>query len=382
MAVRKTQLDFEIEVYNKYGNEYKILGTYKNNKTKVLTRHNVCGNEWEATPNNLLKGCGGCPKCCKNRSYSHEEYKAELHSKTNDFEIIGEYKDAKTPLKIKHLKCGREFEYAKPNVFLKRPTCRYCYKENRDGVRNKSFEDFVNKMDKSYFKTYEIVGEYVDRNTKIDVLHKTCGKIFKISPAKMLQGRGCSHCYNTNSRWNTSTFKQEINRITDGEYELIGDYISMKNSITIKHIKCGNVYEENPMHFLYSNKRCACETGSKGEREICRVLDVFNVSYKQQYVFLDCRSKNNCCLRFDFAILNKHDEVEQLIEFQGQQHYNPVQFGGMSVEEAEISYKESQERDEIKRQYCIDNGYDLIEIPYWEFDNIEKILKNRLYIKE
>lgn len=40
----------------------EIIGEYVNNRTKIKCRCKDCGNEWEATPSNLLK-YRGCPAC-------------------------------------------------------------------------------------------------------------------------------------------------------------------------------------------------------------------------------------------------------------------------------------------------------------------------------
>ena len=37
-----------------------------------------------------------------------------------------------------------------------------------------------------------------------------------------------------------------------------------------------------------------------------------------------------------------------------------------------------QEHDRRKREYAFSNGYEFIEIPYWEYDNIENILCNKM----
>ena len=42
--------------------------------------------------------------------------------------------------------------------------------------------------------------------------------------------------------------------------------------------------------------------------------------------------------------------------------------------------RKTQKRDKIKKQYCLDNGINFLEIPYTEFDNIEEILSNYLEI--
>lgn len=36
-------------------------------------------------------------------------------------------------------------------------------------------------------------------------------------------------------------------------------------------------------------------------------------------------------------------------------------------------------RDNIKTTYCSINNIDLLRIPYWDFSNIENILKNKLF---
>ena len=59
---RKTHQEFVKEVKEKYGDEYKILGKYKNGNTKIKIKHNNCGHEFMQRPSNLLQG-KGCPKC-------------------------------------------------------------------------------------------------------------------------------------------------------------------------------------------------------------------------------------------------------------------------------------------------------------------------------
>ena len=65
-----------------------------------------------------------------------------------------------------------------------------------------------------------------------------------------------------------------------------------------------------------------------------------------------------------------------IIEFNGIQHYKSIGiFGG------EQKYKKQLERDDSLRHYCKRHKIKLIEIPYTEYDNIEKILKKELKIK-
>ena len=72
-------------------------------------------------------------------------------------------------------------------------------------------------------------------------------------------------------------------------------------------------------------------------------------------------------MSYDFYL----EKQNLLIEFQGIQHYEPVEiFGG------EKQFKIQQEHDKRKREYAINNNIKLLEIPYWDFDNVEEILND------
>lgn len=60
---RKNTDDFKKEIYNKFGDEYKLHGEYKNANTKILIEHK-CGYKWNIYPNNVFK-LKTCPECKK-----------------------------------------------------------------------------------------------------------------------------------------------------------------------------------------------------------------------------------------------------------------------------------------------------------------------------
>ena len=110
----------------------------------------------------------------------------------------------------------------------------------------------------------------------------------------------------------------------------------------------------------------------KGEMKISEVLKTYNIYDISQHIFNDCR--NIRPLKFDHYLPN----YDTCIEYQGIQHYEPVDFAGRGEEWAREEFKENQIRDQIKRNYCKNNNIRLIEIPYWDFDNIEQILEKEL----
>ena len=75
---------------------------------------------------------------------------------------------------------------------------------------------------------------------------------------------------------------------------------------------------------------------------------------------------------------NGYGQCQCRSEYDGLGHFEPINFGGKREEEVIEIFKEGQIRDQIKNKYCKDNNITLIRIPYWDFDNIENILKEHL----
>lgn len=115
---------------------------------------------------------------------------------------------------------------------------------------------------------------------------------------------------------------------------------------------------------------------SKGEKKIFDVLNSHNLIFEIEYdKFPDLVSDFGNPLRFDFAVFedNKKTKIKMLIEYDGQQHFRWTKFL-MSKKE----FKILQHHDKLKNEFCKNNNIKLLRIPYWEFDNIEKILEKEL----
>ena len=60
---------------------------------------------------------------------------------------------------------------------------------------------------------------------------------------------------------------------------------------------------------------------SRGEIKICDILDAAGLVYKEEYSFPDLISTSGRPLRFDFCVFDDNGDIDFLIEYQGQQHY-------------------------------------------------------------
>ena len=115
---------------------------------------------------------------------------------------------------------------------------------------------------------------------------------------------------------------------------------------------------------------CGCKT-SKGNLKIKKVLIEKGFEFKEEYSFLNLyRDSSQNPLRFDFALF-KNEKLIALIEYNGRQHYEPIDFFG-GVE----NFIDQQERDGMKLNFCKDKEIPLYIIKYNE--NIEEKMEEIL----
>ena len=135
------------------------------------------------------------------------------------------------------------------------------------------------------------------------------------------------------------------------------------------HDVCGSEYHVVPNAFLCGS-RCPQCAESKGEQIVREYLKDNNIKFLPEYTFDDLIGVSGGLLRFDFAVFSDNNDLEFLIEYDGEFHYQDICEDG--------SYEVMQIHDQRKNQYCKDNNIPLLRIPHWEFDNVEKILEEWL----
>lgn len=162
--------------------------------------------------------------------------------------------------------------------------------------------------------------------------------------------------------------------------KILGEYKGSHIKILTKCLTCGyewmcqpsNIYalvkgtgcpkhgefKQTPNSHL-NGRGCPKCKRSKGE------LLVENILKSKKLTFISQYKVNN--FKIDFYIPN----TNTFIEYNGAQHYIPVQYFG-----GEIKFKKQQERDSYIKKYCSENKINLIEIPYTK---TEEEIRNMLY---
>ena len=212
--------------------------------------------------------------------------------------------------------------------------------------------------------------EYVNNKTKLNII---CDKGHEWHPTFdnfINKNRRCRKCADIQNGINQRLpWKEVTSRVEPYGYKLITtekEYINQDSKLKA-YCPNGHIYEFSINNFQ-QGKRCSKCLMSSGEQEISRILSKYSIEYIFNYRFKDEAVKTK---PFDFKIYNKNI----CIEYDGQQHFH-MQFDKTLLELMNQHYS-----DNIKTQFCKNNNIQLIRIPYWEFNNIEQILIEKLNLK-
>ncbi|WP_391123491.1 NUMOD1 domain-containing DNA-binding protein [Psychrobacillus sp. L3] len=234
-------------------------------------------------------------------------------------------------------------------------------------------QEFVRKLDELYKGEYSLIDDFYKLSFNVKLRH-TCGREFETKAGNVIREPNKKYCPSCRlksmrkaKRKSQNEFRQEIYNIVGEDYSVSQKFVNSAYKIAMTHNVCGNKFKVAPRSFTAGSRCPFCtKNKSRGEKLIEEYLLKNNFEFRTQYTFKEC--KNISSLPFDFAIF-KNKVLVCLIEFDGKQHFEPVEiFGG------EDAFNKTKKNDIIKNSYCAKNRLDLVRIPYQGFNNINKIL--------
>ena len=358
MAIKHTY-EYVKDYIEKEG--YKLISTeYINNLQKLKI---ICpeGHECELSFGKFVNGrrCKHCSKIEKKKKLSLNINLVKEGFYKEGYELLEkEYISAITPMKYKcpnghiHEMCWNSFQQGHRCPECK-GTLKYTYEEVKSFFEKYGFILLT--------KQYERARQQLEYICPQGHKHYTTWTWFK-------KNHYCTIC--ENKMKNIEIVKELMEQ---EDYKVLSNIY--KNNRTKLEVKCpkGHIYKTT-WHDFSGGCRCPiCGNNYKGEIKIKEVLEDKNIDFIPQYRFNDCRDIQP--LPFDFYI----PSLNICVEYDGEGHYEPIDFkgNGKAQEEFEIRVK----HDQIKDKYCLDNNIKLIRVPYWEFDNIENILKQELNLE-
>ena len=357
---KKTHEEFvkELEQLNP---NIEALGEYQGSYIKIWFRCKIDNFEWESTPHNVLTG-RGCPKCSKKNRKTTQYFTDEIKEINPNIEILSEYKSTHTKIKCRCLIDGNIWE-AEPSKLLDGRGCPICGQNKRIKCRTKTHDVFVDEI-KQINPNITIVSQYLGTDKPIYAKCNIDGYEWKTTPEKLLAGRGCKQCANQKLRLSNDVFIEKLKLILPN-IEPISEYFNTNTYIKYRCKQCGLIHKALPYNLLHGYGCPICNI-SKGENKCLTFFINHKINYISQYKYEDLLGIGGGQLKFDFAIVDNCLKVLGLVEYDGIFHYEK-QYDGDRFEVIQI-------HDKRKNEYCKEHNIPLLRIPYWEYDNVDKLL--------
>ena len=351
--------DFNITHNNKYTYpKFIYISLYE--KITIM-----CPDHGEFIQQIMAHRQGGKCKLCANLNRSKnvkagsidrrtEKFKIEVESKFGDKFDLSKVKYSTTSDLIT-IGCPNHGEVKVAAGQFKRSKygCPYC-----GGTKNLTQEMFLNLVPEFHKIEYNLSSiNYKTRQDYINVICKEHGE-FIIKADNFLSGQGCPQCRyikSANSKRGNILDILESFRITHNDkyiYEEIEPYKS-RLITKIKIICPDHGPFIQPIDRHYNGHGCPICKSSKGELNVIKILEKFNIEYINEYSFKDLRKLGSIKpLRFDFYL----PKYKVCIEFDGRHHFE------------EISGREKlasiQHRDNLKTDYCTNKNIRLLRLNY------------------
>lgn len=356
------------------------LERYQGARTPILHKCKIHNTESKIIPSNVLKGIG-CKECGKEKNSQKftkdkELYLTQLKEANPNIIMLGEYINTDTPTLFECVCCGYRWT-GRPQSYInpKAHGCKRCASEKLRKDKLIGLESYKSRVSSITDNIIILDNFYINNQTPL--LHKclVCSYEWKVIPNNILRGHGCPEC-----KLKTISFKLSKShekfisdfKIKNPYFEsinILSNYTGSHERIKCECLKCH--YNWSPMATdLLTGSGCPyCYKLSSGEQIISNFLKSLNIEYVPQKTFDNLLGVGSGKLSYDFYL----PQYNLLVEYQGQQHEKPIEYFG-----GEEQFKKQQEHDRRKREYAKQNNINLLEIWYYDFDNIESILLQKI----
>ena len=346
---------------------------YINNSTKIILFDNVLKEYFTITPASILNGCGN-----KNNVKNILSQKFSMGKNTFIEKAMKKHGDRYDYSKVNYINnrtkvciiCPEHGEFQQtPDKHLRGQGCPKCCRKNKKYTT----DEFIERAIKIHGNLYDYSETIYGKNKK-EKVKITCPKHgpFLITPESHLQGGGCKYC-TVGEVFNTEDFINKAKNIHKNKY--IYDKTIFTGAFNKFIITCpqhGDFLQTPHKHIQgHGCPECA-KLFRKKETELYNIL---------KSVF---KENNIIHSYYNPKILGKQEidiyfPNEKIgIEFQGEQHFTPIDFSGRGVEWATKLFEDNQQRDIKKKEVCNNNNITLLY-----FSNVleDEFLGEKVYHK-
>lgn len=309
---------------------------------------------------------------------THQQFIEEIKRIHTKLEIMGEYISVTEKILVKCTAHNYTF-YATPDNLLHGKGCKLCGREKMANSKKLCFNEIEDEFKRNNIILLSTEDEIMDLSK--DRLRYLCPKHGEqtILWNNFKRGARCRKCADEKNslRMRKETWERIKGYFKNSEYTLLSTFEeytgARENCIRCLCKKHGEF--KISWNNLQKFEGCAVCNSSAGERRIYQYLQGNNIEFEKPKTFTNLIGVGGKKLSYDFYL----PEFNLLIEYQGEQHERPVAFNDIDEKSTIKNFQKQQEHDRKKRDYSSAYGIGLIEIWYYDFDNIENILTEKIY---
>lgn len=391
------------------GDGYSYIGSYKRNEVTIDGKHSkskelirikcpYCGKKYDVDIYTFRDGAK-CKYCCnyyeKSLAYYIQQELKESLNKYWNWE-----KNDENPYCISYgsnktiwLLC-KEKDYhndeggypTTPKTFHMGNECPYCASKKihpKDSFGQWLIDTYGNDAIEKYWSPKNIINPFEISKRSTNKIYMLCQEKdyhndnggYPITCDNFYNGKRCPYCVGKKVHpkdsfgalypskvkyWSKNNNKTpfEVTPKLNDKYNFICE-------------KCGKEFNRSLWNARRTNYNLICINcnSSQLETKTKDILEKYNIKYNTQVKYEHLIGINNGDLSYDFYL----PDYNLLIECQGEQHERWIK-GWIT----KTDFKKQLEHDKRKKKYAIDHNIRLLEIWYYDLDNIEEILLKEL----
>lgn len=315
----------------------EIIEKFENLDQKILIKCLKCNYIDKKNAHYIIYNSGyNCPNCKleKEKEITIEKLKKFGFDLKKDHKFKGKNKKNK----LKCINCGYIWDISPKRILSDKRRCPNC--STREAKFRSKFFSKLKKLN------IILLTKYKNSGTPVQLKCQNCNTFMSSCPDNfMRQEQGCYHCIRTISI-------DDCRKRLSGKNIEVLDYFSFSSKAKVKCLKCGYIWRTIPDK-LYRISGCPICNSKKNEKLTFKYLKQLLPETKIYHQFKLKIQNKKFIVDFKFNFNKK----TYYLEYNGQQHYEPIDFFG-----GKKSFEKQQHRDQSLRIFCKKNNIILIEI--------------------
>lgn len=296
---------------------------------------------------------------CSNQPMTNEEFierSKEIHDDTYNYSLCN-YVGSNYRVR---LICPIHGPFSqRASTHLRGCGCFHCGRTKAIENTRTPINDYIRKAREIHGEKFDYsLVKFTSMGNNIDIICPTHGIITQRASGHLKYG--CEQCHYESKLLTQEQFLDKAKEVHGDEYDYSeAIYKSNREPVVIICKKHGRFTQAAGDHIRARGCGCQICSSSKGEKGITRILNMLKIEFIKEFSF------NYTPYRYDFCL----PTYKILIEFDGEQHFRPVNLWG-----GESGFLKQQTTDVKKNLLALANNHFLIRIPYFKFDNLDKVL--------